>query len=262
MATNKIQQTRNYSLFGRNVVENRPLDLKKHRKLSESMKLYGFLRCFPIVVTRNADNVLIVKDGQHRLAIAAEQSLPVWWIEEEVNFDVAIVNSTAKTWTLGDYARKHAANGLKDYEQGIEFVAAHHLPVGTAFALLAGTCSFNNVQAAFIDGSFRVKDRKWADDVAGVFGPLSTMAPALKSARFIEACMAACRVAEFDPKRFIANAERCREKLVSYSTRDAFLDMMEAVYNFGRVKLLGLKSAAIMAMRERNIVGKAKKKSA
>ena len=32
--------------------------------------------------------------------------------------------------------------------------------------------------------------------------------------------------------------------------------MMEEVYNFGRKDLLGLKSAATMAMRERNATGK------
>jgi hypothetical protein len=56
----------------------------------------------------------------------------------------------------------------------------------------------------------------------------------------------------------IGGAERCREKLVSYSTRDAYLDLLESVYNFGRKQLVSLKLPAIEAMRKRNVATKAK----
>lgn len=70
--------------------------------------------------------------------------------------------------------------------------------------------------------------------------------------------MAACRVDGFEVERFIRGAERCREKLVAYSTRDANLEMMEEVYNFGRTtkNLVPLKHLAIQAMRERSAVYK------
>lgn len=262
MSSSKIQVTKNYRLFQIHSNENRPLDLKKHRKLSESMKLYGFLHCFPIVVAANEAGVKIVKDGQHRLAIAEELGLPIYWVEETVDFDVAVVNSTSKVWQLADYAKKHASNGIKSYEEGLEFASRHGLPIGPAFSLLAGTTGFSNCQSAFIDGTFKIKDRQWAESVAGIYGPLVMMSPDLKTARFIEACMAICRVEGFDAKRLLANCERCREKLVSYSTRDAFLDMLEELYNFGRKQLVGLKAAAIMALRDRNIINKKKKSKA
>lgn len=262
MSSKKIQSTRNYRLFVRHSGENRVLDVKKHKKLMESMKLYGFLESFPIVCCRDDKGQLVVKDGQHRLMIAETLNLPVHWVEESVDFDVAIVNSTSRIWQLRDYAQKYAANGVKCYQEGIDFAERHGLPIGTAFALLAGTTSFNNCQEAFVKGEWKVKDREWADAVAGTYAPLVKMSPAVRNARFIEACMAACRVKDFDPSRLIAGAERCREKLVGYSTRDAYLDMIEAVYNFGRKHLVGVKAAAVMAMRDRNIVNVAKAKKA
>lgn len=63
--------------------------------------------------------------------------------------------------------------------------------------------------------------------------------------------MSVCRVPDFDAGRLLQCAARCRERLVSYSTRDAYLGMLEEVYNFGRKQLFGLKSAAVMAMRDR-----------
>jgi hypothetical protein len=255
MAARKIQATRDYRLFGRSA-ENRPLDIKRHKKLMESMKLYGFLPCYPVVAVREKDGNLTVKDGQHRLAVAEALGLPVYWVEQEEDFDVAVVNSTAKVWVLRDYAQKHAINGKSAYAEGLEFSERHGLPIGTAFALLAGTISFNNCLEQFISGDFKVKDREWADAVAGIYVPLVAMAPGVKNARFTEACMAVCRVTEFDPRRLLQNANRCRDKLVGYSTRDAYLDMLEAVYNFGRTKLFALKTAAIMTMRERNAARK------
>lgn len=251
----KIQATKNYRLFGRSD-ENRPFDMKKHRRLMESMKLYGFLQEFPIVCVRDSKGNLVVKDGQHRLAIAESLGIAVFWIEASKDWDVAVVNSTAKPWVVRDYAEKHAANGLSQYAEGLAFADQHHLTIGVAFSLLSGTTSFGNAQRQFIEGTFKIKDRKWADDVASVYTALTGLSPDrhFRNARLIEACMAVCRVPEFEPKRLIANAERCREKLVPYSNRESYLSMLEAVYNFGRTKLFGLKSAAEMAMRDRNVL--------
>jgi hypothetical protein len=249
----KINVTKNYRLFSRSD-DNRPLDMKKHKKLFQSMKRYGFLNDFPIACRRDDNKHLVVKDGQHRLAIAETLGLPVYWVEGAVDFDVAVVNGTAKIWHLRDYATKFATNGNQDYQKGLAFAEAHKLPLGTAFSLLAGTTSWTNVQSAFFDGDFKIKDQQWANAVAGIYGPMTEMSAVLRNARFVEACMAVCRIKEFDATRLLQNAHRCREKLVAYSTKDAYLDMLEDIYNFGRKHLLGLKAAAIMAMRERSAV--------
>jgi hypothetical protein len=127
--------------------------------------------------------------------------------------------------------------------------------------LLSGRTSFRDCDE-FTSGGFKVKDRAWADSVAGTYGPMVKMSPEMKNARFLEACMCACRVPEFETKRLLQNAARCREKLASFSTRDAYLTMLEEVYNFGRSKLFGLKAAAMMVMRERNPIQQSRKRAA
>jgi hypothetical protein len=249
--TTSITCTKNYRLFERNS-ENRALKPKEHKRLLASMKRYGFLACFPIVCSRNGQKRLVVKEGQHRLAFAEELGLPVYYVVEDVDFDIAVINCTAKVWGLRDYAEKYAANNVAAYQEGLEFAESHRLPIGTAFALLGGTTSISNMQSAFIDGTFKVKDREWADVVASVYCTMVALAPRTRSVRFVEACMAICRVVKFDPNRMIRCAERCREKLVPYSTRDAYLDMLEEVYNYGQRRLVGLKAAALQAMKDRS----------
>lgn len=251
----KVSVTKNYRLFARND-DNRPLDVKKHKRLYLSMKKYGFLSCFPIVCCRNGKKQLIVKDGQHRLTFAESLKLPVYWIEEAIDFDVAVINCTSRTWVLRDFAEKYARQGVKVYQKGLEFAEKHSLPIGVAFALLGGTTTYGNVAEAFVTGKFKVKDQAWADVVAWTYSSMLKLSTDLRNARFLEACMGACRVDDFDAKRLVQNARRCREKLVSYSTRDAYLVMLEDVYNFGRKTQLGLKAAATMVMRQRAAVQK------
>jgi hypothetical protein len=219
------------------------------------MTAYGFLRGYPIICHRDDSKKLVVKDGQHRLAVAEELGLTVHYIVEDVDFDIALVNSCAKTWSLPDYAFKHAKNGKRHYEDGIAFCELHGLPIGVGFALLSGTTSFGNLAEDFRDGNFRIKDTEWAEAVAGIYTGMIAISKDLRGSRFLAACMAICRIDKFDANRLFKCAKRCRDKLVSYSTRDAYLDMLEEVYNFGHQKLVPLKMPAIQAMRDRNATG-------
>lgn len=257
-----IKSTKNYRLFARSD-ENRSLDLKKHKKLYLSMKQYGFLPCFPIVCVKNGNGVRIVKDGQHRLAIAEELGLAVHYVDEAVDFDVAVINCTPRSWTLRDYAEKFAARGHADYVYGMEFVERHGVPFGIGFAMLGGTTTFGNIQDAFVSGNFKAKDKQWAECVGSAYSAMVALSSSLKNARFLEACMAAARVEDFSVKRLIDGAKQCRDRLVPFSTREAFLDMMEYVYNFHRQKTIPLKFLATQAMRERSAaVASASKKQA
>lgn len=258
MATGRVLNTKNYRMFERHSDENRPLNIGTHKKLMESMKQYGFLSSYPISVIRNGHEKFTVKDGQHRLMIAETLGLPVYFIEEAVDYDVAIVNSAAKGWALRDYAQKWAANGNKDYQSALEFAERYGVPLTIAFTLLSGIANFSHIGGAFVSGTWKIKDEKYANDVAALYMKLSSMDSRIKNKRFVEACMAICRVKDFSHNRLVTNAERCREKLASYSTRDAYLDMLEAIYNFGRHQLVGLKAAALMAMRDRNPAKKIK----
>ena len=217
LSCKKINVTKNYRLFGQGD-ENRNLCMKKHKKLLDSMKKYGYLASFPIVCFRNGDKHLIVKDGQHRLAIAESIDLPVYWVEEEHDFDVATINNTAKVWGTIDYAEKYATNGLPDYVEGLKFASTHRLPIGTAFSLLAGQTCFGNISSAFKDGEYKVKDREYADVVASIYGAMIKISKDLKANNFLTACMAVCRIKAFQPNRLIQGAKKRREKLVSYST--------------------------------------------
>lgn len=254
MAKSNITTTKNYRMF---VIsgENRPLNIKKRKRLRDSMKEYGFLRSYPLSCFRS-NGKLHVKDGQHRLAIAEELGLPVHYCVDDVDYDIAKVNCTQEKWTVRDFAMRFATAGNKHYQEGLDFTDRHNLPIGIAFSLLAGTVNWSNIREAFVSGSFKIVDRSYADGVASIYNALTVLSKDLRNARVLEACMCVCRVKKFDANRLISGAKRRREKLVSYSTKDACLEMLEEVYNFGRKELFPLKIEAIQSMRDRNVKSK------
>ncbi len=248
----KINVTKNYRLFTPSD-GNRPLDIAKHRKLKASMEECGFIPCLPIICERMESGVLQVKDGQHRLHFAEELGLPVYWVEDESGFNVAKINNTPKTWVPRDYAQMHATSGLADYQEGLAFHEEYGVPVALSFCLLAGVTGFSPISEKFYAGEFVVKDRDWAKAVASIYTAMVKLEPKMKSARFLLACMAVCRVAGFSAKRMAASAERCRHKLASFADRDSYLKMLEEVYNHGQKSLCPLRIEAQKAMRERNV---------
>lgn len=231
--SHKVSVTKDYSIFHA-CKENRPPNLKRHKKLQASMEKYGFLKSFPIVCTRDAKGRLIVKDGQHRLLIAQSLGIPVWWIEEEVEFDIAEINCASKGWVLRDYAERFKLQGNKHYIEGLEFAEDFGIPLGMAFALLGGTVCFTNVEPEFVAGEFKVKDRQWAYAVASMYEPLVEMVPSIKGRVFLLACMAVCRVEGFEVPRMIAGAKNDLGLLKPFAHRDEFIAALEELYNWKR----------------------------
>ena len=247
----KISATRDYSLFTLSK-ENRLVEADKHRKLRALMEEYGFLSEYPILCIRDRAKKLVVIDGQHRLLYAEELGLPVYYIITTKKLDVAKLAGGVVKWTTRSYAEKYAANGSTHYKRGLEYVDLYGLPVGVGFAMLGGTTSLTNIQPHFNEGEFKIRDMRWAEDTAELYYSLYSLNKEIKSVRLLLACMAVCRIKEFSHHRMVKNAKRCREKLIGYSTREAYLEMMQNLYNYRYAKLVPLKTMAEQAMRSRN----------
>ena len=252
--TYAVRSTKDYTLFELSP-ENRQVCLGKHRKLEESMQKYGFLRCFPMACYKRGVK-WVIKDGQHRFEVAKKLNLPVWWVEAPEDFDVADTAAGQKSWQAGDYVNRFIRRGLKAYIELQDFCDAHKISVQVGAKLLSGTVSFSNIKERFYSGDLVVRDRRWADLVATCYTGLCNLSSKVRNARCLEACMCVARVRGFDAGRLLSNAERCSERLRPYSTRDAYMTMLEDVYNFSRKQLVALKIEAEQAMRERSAVSK------
>uniref|UniRef100_A0A6M3KW12 ParB-like N-terminal domain-containing protein n=1 Tax=viral metagenome TaxID=1070528 RepID=A0A6M3KW12_9ZZZZ len=248
----KFQATKNHGLFVPSD-HNRPVTLRGRKGLVESMRKHGFLPYYPIVCKR-VNWTLQIVDGQHRLAAAQVLGIPVWYVvvRESDDFNVAEVNAEQKPWTNRDYAECFAAmdGGNKHYQAVLDFSKTYHVAVSLAAGVLAGVTTFHIVRRSFKAGTFQIASKTFAAEVLTLYLELGALESSIKGQRMLTACLAVCKWSGFSGSRLLQGAKRCREKLVPYGTRDAFLGMFEELYNYGRAKKAALRIEALNAINE------------
>ena len=225
-----ITTSKNYRLLHFDDIDNRNIRETEHKHLRDSIKKYGMLSCFPIICVRNKKKELVIKDGQHRFKFAEKLGLPFHYLVSNFDFDVALVNSSPKTWTIRDYAEKWERT-INDYKTVLDFGKKNAMSVGISAALLNGLSAFGKLSPSFKDGTYTVSHAEWATHVASVYREMLLINKDLKSSGFLQSIIAVCQIKGFDSIRLITNANRCRDLLVPYSKREMYLDMLEKVYN-------------------------------
>lgn len=249
----RIEETADYARFTSSR-GNRPVDTGGRRALRQSMERYGWLAAFPMMVRRDGD-MLVIVDGQHRFAIAQEMGLPVRYVAEERDIDVALINNGCSTWKHADYASSWAQRGNAEYQKLIDFSAANGVSLGIGVALLDGTGYVQDNTAAmrrFKDGQFKVREGSvaQADRICAIIREARALKRAPASSSFIRAAMLCCALPEFDDERFRKNLTHCPEKFLAFSGLDAVLTMFEDIYNHRQRMLFPLRVAVANAAKE------------
>lgn len=104
--SNQVYRTTNLEQF-KSLSGNRVVNVSK--KLRDSIREHGVAT--PIKVNKKME----VIDGQHRLAVAKELNIPIEYEFDKTGISVAELNSTSKSWRLGDYIHQYATLGNMEY---------------------------------------------------------------------------------------------------------------------------------------------------
>lgn len=247
-----IKTTTNYDMFSM-MEQNRDVDLnnRKTKNLVDSMIEYGWLSAFPLMAKKER-NRLVVIDGQHRLQISREYGIPVKYVVETQNIDVARLNDTAKSWTPIDFAKKWTKAGKEDYIELLEFFYANPISLTMCAAILANTTHFSNCSDKFYQGTYRIKNRKAAYGIAECYSALVGCSAQLKKNGSIKALWACYHVDHFDPKRLIEGATKRAASIKGRPNTEGYLELFEELYNFGRKTQHPLRFDAQQAMKSRS----------
>jgi hypothetical protein len=210
----------------------------------------------PILCIRDPQGRLIVKEGQHRLLAAIEAQVPVIWYEPAKDFDIARVASIKKNWSNDDHAHRYMVAGIPDYTAVKEFSDTNRISILAAACLLAGSPPSSAVSKAFKTGTYRVTEAKFAQRVITFFNALSQLQTSLRNNTFLNACVSVHHVSIFNPDRLYRSAKRLPNALKSYSTKDAYLTMLEEIYNhhYSHEHKIALRMLANTAMAKRMAV--------
>jgi hypothetical protein len=251
-----IKTTTDYAMFTL-MEENRDIDLshRKTKNLAASMMQHGWLSAFPAMVKRSGKKLILI-DGQHRFSVAREYGIPVKYVVEDRDIDVARLNDTSKSWTIIDYAKKYAKAGKSDYIELLEFYYSHTIPLSWCISALASTINFSNEAHRFYEGRWKIKSRPMAMQLVRCYEDLCEAAPQLKKSSCIRALWMCLYVPYFDQSRLIAGAHKLSATIRRPTDYHSALDVFEQIYNHGRKERKPLSFDAARIARERSAAQK------
>jgi len=236
-----LQKTKKYGMFT-NTEDNRTVRLNtaSRKRLRKSMQQHGYLPAYPIKCCR-VNGTLVVQDGQHRLAVAQELGLPVYYVVDDTQIDIPTIQGTQEKWKPRDYAESYAKRGNRHYQDLLEFADVYEIPLGVARQILggnncckiSGSGSSSNSILKFNMGRFEITSRDNAERVVDLYYGLGKLNPKCKTRFLIGALFAFTQIEGVDDKRLLAHARRKPELICKYGSRDGYLDMLETIYNFG-----------------------------
>jgi hypothetical protein len=135
----EIQHTKNYEIFQK-MEGNRHLDTKHLRKLRASIQRENQLAIHPIIVNKQ----MSVIDGQHRLEVAKELGLDIFYIKSENVSDIHLIegNVNQKSWEVENFIDYFAIKEKKsDYIKLKELIKLTSLKPKAILSLMIGAIS-------------------------------------------------------------------------------------------------------------------------
>lgn len=230
-----MKVTTDYDIFKKHE-NNRDLDQGALKKLRSSIQAKNMLHLRPIVV----DEDMYVIDGQHRLFVAKELGLKVYYIiqENSSKHDIILLNNAQKKWGQSDYLNFYIAEGLVDYINLKDFMDKKGLQLQAALALLGYTHSRSN--QLFRNGKFKFNITEdinvrylFYRDFLEYFTPkLLISAAFLSNATFIVAFFSFFNDIQVSYDVFKKKMEQKIHALHSCGKKQEYLDLFTAIYNY------------------------------
>jgi len=222
----QIQETNRLEIFNP-IKGNRSLNKLHLRRLKKSIKDKNLLKYQPILV----DGEYNVIDGQHRLEIAKELEIPIYYIKEDSLDieDVRILNQNSKDWKGEDFLEGYCDLKMENYIYFRDYMKRYTIGFGHALRILSGRESGNTFQE-FKEGKF-IASHKELGEILGVSAnQFITLFDFSKQRSFIGALgLAYKRGADLD----ILFKKCAKDRGQLYKCVDAknYLVLLEKIYN-------------------------------
>ena len=137
----QVQRTKEYNIFNL-LPGNRPVDKYHIKKLKNSIEKNNHLNLHPIIVNQNFE----VIDGQHRLEVAKQLNIDIFYIKSDVINDEHLIecNVNQKSFDVENYIDYFAVKDKKDeYIKLKKMIASSGLKPKAILTLILGIVSSN-----------------------------------------------------------------------------------------------------------------------
>lgn len=255
-----IQCTTDYSIF-KILKGNRDVNVTEDSKaqirhLVKSMKKYGFIAAYPLVV--NID--MMVEDGQHRLKSAEIAGCPVYYVVSDGLAMEAVreAGGLSRKWTIIDYISSYVSAGVEDYKK---------------LAVISSASEFNEGVVVWIwIRAYDANCMKFRDDVrAGTFKmtnelevKFATLHQHLRelnasAPNFIKTCSSASGALtllthpEYDHAKMKDKLAYLSTRLVRCASTEEYANLLFDIYNYKTLPATRIKPLGNFTLRLRKI---------
>lgn len=227
----KILSTESYGMF-KVLNGNRPLNKGLLVSIHESVENDGdYLKYNPIIVNEKME----VIDGQHRLKVAEEAGVPIYYVVAE-GFrlkQAQILNSRKRQWTSNDFLQSYITEDMRDYKEIQEYMKEYRFSVAIVTKFLSRNIN-SSVMIKFREGKFEVVDREWGENGLGLLSTIREHSP--------DYCygQSSCQIAVAimldklsDPKEFERKLEQYQTTVTRRNSSKDYLKQFQLILDMG-----------------------------
>ncbi len=221
------------------------------------MAKHGWIDDYPAHVVRNPKTgKLQIKAGHHRFIVAQKLRIPIKYVECRDEATIHELERSNTPWTLRDYLDSFVRLGRQDYIQVLRYHQETGIYLNACISMLAGhSAGSNNWSRQFKDGAFRLGDPAHATVVGEIVLCCKKSGfPHACSRLFIEALSKVAWAEGFSPGILKRKISRYAEHLKKEPSKQAYVEMLDAIYNRGSQSKIPLAFLAEEAARKRNVV--------
>jgi len=224
-----IATTTNYEMF-QLLDFNR--DVRKTRKLEESMKKHGYINAYPLHVVKE-NGKLKIKGGHHRFTVASKLGLPVAYVVCADNASIHELEAATVKWNLEDYLISFVRLGDPDYIKVQQYCNRTGIGVGQAISMLAGEMAANGNQGeAFKAGDYAIKETEHAETVASLVDVLRNAGIAWAADRLCVTSLSRIYSGgHADMARFKSKIKSNASLIKKQPNLSSYMEMWEKIYN-------------------------------
>lgn len=250
--SSQVQSTRDYGIFKKSL-KNRTVykDRRAYKGLLQAVRKRNLLDMHPIIVSAD----LKVLDGQHRLEVAKELKVPIYYLiaNNMTEGDISSINCIRAKWTLIDYLESYIGGGNVEYGRLKLLCEKYDFPITTALQVCSGKQKdgLKGESLAFKEGDFVYPVGKQLETlnkclerykpVVDFIIDTSPKKPTfLNNSHFQKGLIRFLNEGDIDFEYFMKNLDIKVKCLHSSGTTQEFKDQFIEIYNYNRKRPLNL----------------------
>lgn len=233
-----ILKTKDYKIFKKHSC-NRELNQENLNKIKNSILFKNMLNLRPIVLNKSME----VIDGQHRLEVAKQLNLDVYYIiqEEYHDTDIILLNNNQRAWVVSDYLNFYCNQGNEEYIRLKNFIEKNNIKdVTNALIIIGqyGSYYVNSFKSGMLKLPKSLSDfqNKWIC-IKSIQDRLDCIMTGnsryfYKGARFMRALIVVSSIEGFDFSLFLKRIESRLDAIHQCDSVKKYVDMLKGIYNY------------------------------